>query len=493
MLSYEDMQAGLIQLGAGQVISNMDHRASYMNSRVAGSSTELVAASPYGERPVNETPIPGPSRQRPQSSVSHSQTHSHPHKRVQVSSTLAANPTTGGTKLLKNAKNPYRATEIIKPIDRAAAQQRKQYDPRTIARDVLVASGRHATEPPLNHHLEFLKTRFPNVDNSADLSTFRWDIVDPGGPPVVPANRPPVVPDLVSSTPLSFVSNSSINTPGFRLPTDRESMQQLLFPKSSPFTPPFTFPTSRGLIPTRGSSYSRGVRGRRRPTGKIRAPAHPSSVSKSPVIIPDIVSPSVVPSSSTVHPSGPSKPVLDVMPTSGVKRGPGRPPRNHDGTTESSKLPKRPEAIAKAIRGALSNSAQPESPRKDSITEILTDLKAPAPAYVPFICEWKDCPAELHNLQTLRKHVAAIHIETQPSSDCVCLWAKCGIYQNTREFDDLHALERHVEKRHMVPFAWYLGDGPRDHTKGRLNPHQLLRIHADTRGREQPVEHLGIS
>ncbi|KAM5434261.1 hypothetical protein MferCBS31731_006755 [Microsporum ferrugineum] len=72
---------------------------------------------------------------------------------------------------------------IVKPMDKAKALKRSYYDPRTIARDILIAAGRHPTERPLNQHLLKLKEKFQYIDYSSDLETFRWDLVDPGGPP----------------------------------------------------------------------------------------------------------------------------------------------------------------------------------------------------------------------------------------------------------------------------------------------------------------------
>ncbi len=72
---------------------------------------------------------------------------------------------------------------VIRPMNkRNDALRRDNYNAKTIARDILLASGKHPTMAPLNYHLEILKKRFRFVDNNSDLSTFRWDLVDPGGP-----------------------------------------------------------------------------------------------------------------------------------------------------------------------------------------------------------------------------------------------------------------------------------------------------------------------
>ncbi|KLJ13757.1 hypothetical protein EMPG_11319 [Blastomyces silverae] len=79
-------------------------------------------------------------------------------------------------------------SDIVKPLNKTEALKTRYYDPKTIARDLLIATGRHPTERALNQHLSKLRDNFPAVDNSSDLRTFRWDIIDPGGPP------PPEVP-----------------------------------------------------------------------------------------------------------------------------------------------------------------------------------------------------------------------------------------------------------------------------------------------------------
>ena len=74
---------------------------------------------------------------------------------------------------------------VVQPIDKAKAKKRKRYSPKTIVRDVLIAAGRHPTMEPLNYHLEPLRKNFKYVTDMSDLSTFKWDLVDPGGPPAL--------------------------------------------------------------------------------------------------------------------------------------------------------------------------------------------------------------------------------------------------------------------------------------------------------------------
>lgn len=79
---------------------------------------------------------------------------------------------------------------IVQAIDKQKDKKRKKYNPKTIVRDVLIAAGRHLTMQPLNYHLENLRKTFRHVNDLSDLSTFRWDLVDPGEPIVAtPAVR----------------------------------------------------------------------------------------------------------------------------------------------------------------------------------------------------------------------------------------------------------------------------------------------------------------
>lgn len=80
-----------------------------------------------------------------------------------------------------------KARDVIKPINgRADALRRSTYSSNTIARDILVAAGKHPTMSALNYHLDPLRSAFRHVDYGSDLGTFNWELIDPGGPPVKP-------------------------------------------------------------------------------------------------------------------------------------------------------------------------------------------------------------------------------------------------------------------------------------------------------------------
>ena len=85
---------------------------------------------------------------------------------------------------IPSKQEPLRFANVVRSMNRNDALRRSSYNPKTICRDILVSSGKHPTMAPLNYHLEILRKTFHSIDNHSDLSTFRWDLVDPGGDPV---------------------------------------------------------------------------------------------------------------------------------------------------------------------------------------------------------------------------------------------------------------------------------------------------------------------
>jgi hypothetical protein len=89
------------------------------------------------------------------------------------------------------------------------------------------------------------------------------------------------------------------------------------------------------------------------------------------------------------------------------------------------------------------------------------------PKFTPFGCEWHEpklylasqngvCPAELQNLETLRRHIRNVHGHQQPS---ICRWAKCADQAEPEIFGNAQAWEAHMEEEHLISYAWHMGDG----------------------------------
>ncbi|EFY99311.2 hypothetical protein X797_002341 [Metarhizium robertsii] len=75
------------------------------------------------------------------------------------------------------------------------------------------------------------------------------------------------------------------------------------------------------------------------------------------------------------------------------------------------------------------------------------------PHFVNFLCEWDGCKAELHNFDTLRRH---LHIVHQQNGKWPCKWAHCGLDACA----DARQWRSHLEDAHLTPFRWHVGDGP---------------------------------
>lgn len=80
----------------------------------------------------------------------------------------------------KSQQDLLHSNIIITPMDVRKALRRSTYDSDSIAKDVLIAAAKHPTEAPLNNHVDALRNKFIYVSSRSDLSTFRWELVDPG-------------------------------------------------------------------------------------------------------------------------------------------------------------------------------------------------------------------------------------------------------------------------------------------------------------------------
>ncbi|KAK3683802.1 hypothetical protein B0T22DRAFT_468861 [Podospora appendiculata] len=110
--------------------------------------------------------------------------------------------------------------------------------------------------------------------------------------------------------------------------------------------------------------------------------------------------------------------------------------------------PKNPPGEAKR-RGRPPKAPSPE-PR-----QIFLSLR---PRYVPFYCEWAGCPAELQNLETLRRHIFIVHGDAE-----TCQWASCAARSDPPlDLPTDAVFQDHVDKAHLLPFVWHVGDGPRN-------------------------------
>jgi hypothetical protein len=132
---------------------------------------------------------------------------------------------------------------------------------------------------------------------------------------------------------------------------------------------------------------------------------------------------------------------------------------------------------AKDQEGAVKEKAAKKPTSKFPVPKDFdSEIPLPKANYNVYICEWKGCPAELHNLETLRRHVYVEHNNKLPCGGRECLWAECatksqsnipeekkvgGDLKQTAKFDTEAEWRKHIEDEHMVPISWQMGDGPK--------------------------------
>ncbi|GAP87867.1 putative c2h2 finger domain-containing protein [Rosellinia necatrix] len=89
------------------------------------------------------------------------------------------------------------------------------------------------------------------------------------------------------------------------------------------------------------------------------------------------------------------------------------------------------------------------------------------PDYAPYKCEWElspgssergpsVCPAELQNMDTLRKHVYLIHGDEDVLT---CRFPHCKDLDSPLHFKTGSEFEQHMETKHFAGYLWHLGEG----------------------------------
>ncbi|ORY06634.1 hypothetical protein BCR34DRAFT_616880 [Clohesyomyces aquaticus] len=368
-----------------------------------------------------------------------------------------------------------RMRNIVQTIDKKMALRRNSYNIKTIARDVLLACGRHPEERQLNVHLEILKASLaPLVDNNSDLSTLRWDIIDPGNPPrgyykdrsqVQEAEDADDEDDRDDEG-----SRPDIRAKRPELGADGNDTVRALPSATNPFKA-----KRRGRPPHNSFPQDSSREG----SQLFMTPSRPSGTAKMSASAPrpnaGSVDYSAFRSATEIGPDG--KPLLTKE---------GRPVRwrnqihgpaaalarlNSNGHAGPLQNPSFTPSQPSSLRNVRTSDAEP----------IIIQSRSPSVAhpsettrYQSFKCEWQKCKADLHNLETLKKHVQKVHRKETPRGTLECLWDRCG-----REVANVDAVtgfsiekhtpfgftneaewREHLELRHFGPLSWDRGDGP---------------------------------
>ncbi|MCJ1392267.1 hypothetical protein MMC18_005134 [Xylographa bjoerkii] len=481
-----------------------------------------------------------------------------------------------------SGREALRLGEVVKELDKNDALKKSVYNVKTLARDILITKGIHPTERPLNWHLAPLRGSFRCVTNTSDLSTFRWDLIDPGGPKIShaaretetksqktddeteksahipiyaptrerPRGRPPRSRGAVRGNPSSVRSLDAFRndvtslvrnmrpsrggrgsrprgTPHLQASTTRHS------PRSTNF-----IDMTDGTIPSQMSPPPRPMAGNASGSSALQsslskqadhesandrhqfgsdgsadapmAPVTESGFTTSLVVrVPSLTS--GLDQSRSTTPKSRGRPPGSTNKSSTLETGPKKRGRPVGSGTPSRGRPSdrgRPASYRTEVPedgiGVLLPSRSPSTSSHLSHVEAIPEVEkkkgkrsrqAVTPSFQVFKCQWQGCGSELHNLETLRKHIFKLHgkaesSEGEASFEAVpkkipCLWLGCeqeGVFSSTTgimRFKDRDSWKAHIEKRHLETVAWELGDGPSTHPSD-VEPSSYL---SDSQGR----------
>lgn len=406
-----------------------------------------------GNPPTQQPPTQGPSDPPPPAKM----------RRMEAGTKRAVAPSSGAINLAQYAhQSPSRTyvasrSDIVQVLDAQDAAIKESYDPTTIARDVLIATGRHPLEKPLNHHLEILRGKFSAVDLSSDLDTFRWDLVDQVGARGSITHRPP---NHQQHTPSSLPVRSPYPLPSAPAPlpgrvaafpvsySPRPTAQPPVSSFSHSPLPPSASPLPRPPPTTDTTSApTPRVSSARTPT-PVSAPAPASTPAPAPA-------PAPAPPTVTVQPRKP-------LSTGSVSKSPQ--PKATPSRAASTKAPSQSPGTKSHPQPQVVISS-PEAmppipprkrgrgrPRKVQQNVEVAVRKEPNVPYPVFHCKWAKCQSELHNVRALEDHVLKAHVP----HNVICGWEGCNA-QTPKAAADMWT---HLREEHIGPVVWSLGDGP---------------------------------
>lgn len=109
---------------------------------------------------------------------------------------------------------------------------------------------------------------------------------------------------------------------------------------------------------------------------------------------------------------------------------------------------------SKPAGGTSKPSRRPNRPPTPPPRHVYNELE---PQFLRFFCEWKDCPAELQNFETLQRHVFKVHGASE-----VCMWGRCAHAPYRPSLVTDEDFRNHMHDNHLTPFVWHTGDGPKN-------------------------------
>lgn len=341
-----------------------------------------------------------------------------------------------------------RGKMLVEPIMRDRVARKSNYDSRTIARDVLLATGRHPDMRGLNAHLANMHKllgahggEFDTGGNRSDLSTIKWDVIDPK-----PAKETKEIPQRVAR------ADS----------TEQESR------------PPIRDSSTSNSLPKFGSSPISEDRLIKRPRGRPPRQSLPSTLTNGPASPANSTS-NTPPQQTPSRPTTLSSALAPDMSCGAAVGYAAFAQINPDGTKKKG----RPFGWKKNVHSrealglpkAVTHAPTPLK-LKHSTTAgggTVAQEKEVRPQYQEYKCRWDGCSSSLMNLETLKKHIVKIHGKENERGEYMCWWKDCkgvktpGLRAGRvpAKYDKIEEWVKHVDEAHVKPIAWKLGDGPK--------------------------------
>ncbi|KAG9951997.1 hypothetical protein KCU85_g2314, partial [Aureobasidium melanogenum] len=452
---------------------------------------------------------------------------------------VPSNAATTARPMIVSKHMELRNQVLVEPIRRAKVARKSRYDPRTICRDVLLATGRHPDMRPLNQHLNvmhnFLKLHSKDVEQDKfDLDTIRWDIIDPGEPivePVEPAEADRestaeaetieraatdaddeggsedegLTSDVAPAITATNGASTSGNTPApstsrhastsqlvaVEIETKKGNQGRMRkpFPKAKPGRPRKSLPVTssevgNGKFPAKPAARRHTDLHQRAPSSiATNTSREQQTQNMSSTPIPD------KPVGYTAFRSQ----VIEYDENGNPIKRKGRPVgwrksihskaalaaaagESGDGTIPKSSTAPRTSRVQAAP------SYAPPKQRRNRQPKPVVQVREPEVEFNVYKCEWEDCGAELHNIDTLRKHVLKLHGRKTAEGDYECAWFGCFQEDEVTAFDDMAQWMEHMESQHVKPISRTLGDGPRSGLSDRYSEQSDAYL-SDSHGR----------
>ncbi|KAI1624061.1 hypothetical protein EDD37DRAFT_397031 [Exophiala viscosa] len=363
---------------------------------------------------------------------------------------------------LQPAPTSTKSTKILaKSINKDEALQKTYYNPKTVALDILIAAGRHPTERPLNAHMAGILGK--HIDLDSDLSTFDWDAVDPGGPPLpqVEVVDVPIAPPRFQfgkrRADISLAIDRVVNGES-RLPdSDKRHLPAPAPVNGNSITRQDGFTPRSRLKDLNRPPRSSTVRGSPAPESDSRNVNSVKRQTRNPSVA-SPTDPLGQEQRSTRSSSSQLRPSIEVEKSKKMDSAPFFPSGKRRGRPPGAKN------IHPSVRELKATSNQP--------TQFSVSVPSPSSPSLPlFRCRWKGCKAHLHNLDTLRQHITKVHRPSEGERKdygYICWWRKCrylkedkdGLIHPEKTFDDDSEWLEHIEEDHLYSVAMKLGDGP---------------------------------